>query len=230
MTKLYRGAVASFATAFVVLLIASSAAQISVRFSFVVILTFAMVVGVALIGLAGHPYDRFGLANRITTLRAGLMALAAGFIGERAFPAYAAAAVALASIATALDGLDGWMARRTRLASSYGARFDLEVDALLIMVLAILAWRYEKAGVWILMSGLMRYLFLAAGAFWRWMQHPLPASRRRQTICVVQIVGLLLALLPAISPPVSTLVAAISLAALSYSFLVDTVWLWQNAS
>jgi phosphatidylglycerophosphate synthase len=38
----------------------------------------------------------------------------------------------------ALDGLDGWLARRFGLASAYGARFDMEVDGFLILVLALL--------------------------------------------------------------------------------------------
>jgi phosphatidylglycerophosphate synthase len=155
------------------------------------------------------------------------MAVAGGFVAEPALPAYAAAAVAIAGVATALDGIDGWLARRTGLASAFGARFDLEVDALLIMTLAVLAWRHGKAGIWILLAGLMRYLFLAAGALSDWMSRPLPPSRRRQTICVVQVIGLLLTLLPAITPPASAWIAAASLAALSYSFLVDIVWLWR---
>ena len=36
----------------------------------------------------------------------------------------------------ALDGLDGWAARRQGLVSAFGARFDMEVDALLILALA----------------------------------------------------------------------------------------------
>src|SRR5688572_7273967 len=101
MTKRHSGAVASFAIAFVVLLIASSAAQIGVRYTFVVIGTFAIVAAFAIGGLASHSSDRFGPANQITALRAALVALAAGFIGERALPAYAAIAVAIATAATA---------------------------------------------------------------------------------------------------------------------------------
>jgi phosphatidylglycerophosphate synthase len=111
------------------------------------------------------------------------------------------------------------------MASAFGARFDMETDALLIQVLAILAWLYGKAGAWVLASGLLRYLFVAAGWLWPWLQQPLFPSVRRKAICVVQIVGLTLALLPEIPAPFSSPIAAISLAALSYSFLVDTVWL-----
>ena len=49
------------------------------------------------------------------------------------------------------------------MTSAFGARFDMEVDALLIQVLAVLAWQWDKAGPWVLMSGLLRYVFVAAG-------------------------------------------------------------------
>ena len=63
------------------------------------------------------------------------------------------------------------------MASAFGARFDMETDALLIQVLAILAWQYGKAGPWVLVSGLLRYLFVAAGWVWPWMREPLFPSR-----------------------------------------------------
>ena len=56
----------------------------------------------------------------------------------------------------------------------------MEVDALLIQVLAILAWQWDKAGAWILVSGLLRYGFVAAGWVWTWMQAPHPAQPRSQ--------------------------------------------------
>jgi phosphatidylglycerophosphate synthase len=116
------------------------------------------------------------------------------------------------------------------MASEFGARFDMEIDALLIMALAILAWRYDKAGPWAIMSGLLRYLFVAAGWLLPWLQNPLPSSRRRQTICVIQIVGLTLSILPVIGRPLSLLPASVALIALCYSFLVDTLWLWRHAA
>lgn len=176
---------------------------------------------------AHHPFRRFGPANQITTVRALLVALVAGLVGERS-PSLAAGAVAASLIATILDGVDGWLARRTKMVSPFGARFDMEVDALLIQVLAILAWQYDKAGPWVVASGLLRYGFVAAGWSWPWMTRPLFLSVRRKTICVVQIAGLMLTLLPAITPPASSLIAAASLATLCYSFLMDTVWLWRR--
>jgi phosphatidylglycerophosphate synthase len=194
--------------------------------AFGVFLAIGMIVAVR--WRVHHPYPEFGLANWITLARAFLVALIAGVIGEEPRPDIALAAIALGIIATALDGVDGRVARRTHTESAFGARFDMEVDALLIQVLAILAWRYDKAGAWVLLSGLMRYIFLDAGWLWRWLQRPLPPSLLRKAICAIQIAGLLVALLPAVQPPASIAVAAVSLAILTYSFLVDTVWLWRR--
>jgi phosphatidylglycerophosphate synthase len=127
-----------------------------------------------------------------------------------------------------LDGVDGWLARRTRMSSRFGARFDMEIDALLILALAILVWQHGKAGMWVTLSGLLRYGFLAAGWIVPKMNRPLPDSRRRQTVCVVQIAGLLVALEPFVMPAASELIAVAALLALVYSFAVDTVWLLSD--
>ena len=42
--------------------------------------------------------------------------------------------------------------------------------------------------------------------------------------------GLILVILPAVTPPVSTVVAAWALLALSWSFLIDVQWLWRRAA
>ena len=178
---------------------------------------------------ANHPFARFGPANQTTISRALLAALVAGFVGEHNSSSAAATAAALTLAITGLDGLDGWLARRSRLSSDFGARFDMEVDALLVMVLSILAWQFGKAGPWVLLSGLLRYGFLVAGWVLPWLARPLPPSRRRQLVCVVQIAGLNLAIVPAIHLPASAPVAAVALAALVYSFTVDVVWLWRHA-
>jgi phosphatidylglycerophosphate synthase len=190
---------------------------------------FAIVMLVALGFLPRHhPFARFGPANQITTLRAMLVALLAAVVGEPRFPAVAGAAAATAAAIAALDGIDGWLARRHQIASSFGARFDMEIDALLILVLAILVNQFEKAGPWVILSGVLRYIFVAAGNYWPRLRQPLFESRRRQTICVVQILALTLALVPAVEPPLSNAIAAIALAALAWSFLVDTRWLLRS--
>jgi hypothetical protein len=104
----------------------------------------------------------------------------------------------------------------------------VEVDALLIQALAILAWRYGKAGPWVLLSGLIRYGWVAAGWLLPWMRQPLAPTLRGRIICTVQTAALVLAIVPAIAAPLSAVIAALGLAALCYSFLVDTLRLWRH--
>lgn len=179
---------------------------------------------VALLATAGcpmhHPHPRFGLANSLTMLRAGGTALlgAAALASHSLGPAGAWAAAALAVGLLALDGLDGPAARRQRLVSRFGARFDMEVDALLVLVLACLAFGLGKVGVWVLAIGLMRYGFVLAGAVLPILSRVLPASRRRQAVCVLQVAVLTLAILPPVPPAASAGLAAAALAALAWSF------------
>jgi len=173
----------------------------------------------------GHPFARVGPANGVTMLRAMLVALVAALIGEPRIPAIAGLAAAAGIAVALLDGVDGWLARRTRMASEFGARFDMEVDTLLMLALAVLAWQQGKAGAWILLSGLLRYAFVAAGWLAPWLGRPLPPSFRRKAACVVQIAGLSIVLAPAVDRPASDVVAAAALLLLSGSFLIDVVWL-----
>jgi phosphatidylglycerophosphate synthase len=175
-----------------------------------------------------HPFTRFGPANGVTTLRIGIVSLVSALIGEPSTAAVATTATVASVIVTLLDGVDGWLARRSGMASAFGARFDMETDALLIMALSVLTWRSGKAGAWVLLAGLMRYLFVLVGWIDHSFERPLLPSRRRQAVCVVQIVGLSLVVLPAVTPPQSTWLAAALVLVLACSFAVDTIWLWQH--
>ena len=191
---------------------------------------FATVMSVALVTIERHhAYTRFGPANLVTAIRAGLTAIVAAMVGigpSRPLAPFGAALLGL--LVVVLDGVDGHVARRSGMTSPFGARFDMEVDALLILALAALAYRHQKAGAWVLASGLIRYAFVAGGMSWTWLRRPLEPSRRRQAVCVIQISGLLIALAPFVSTPLSAWIAAAALGALCWSFLVDVWWLWSR--
>jgi phosphatidylglycerophosphate synthase len=135
--------------------------------------------------------------------------------------------IATAVMAT-LDGVDGWLARRTGLSSAFGARFDMETDAFFMLVLAILVWRHDKAGAWVIAIGLMRYAFVAAGWLLPWLAQPLRATRRGKAVAVAQVIGLGVALLPVVPAPASTVGSAVLLAALVWSFAVDVRFLYER--
>ena len=172
------------------------------------------------------PLRRFGGANRVTLARGVLVACLAGVIGHlHAAQHIVWLLVAIASLALLLDGLDGWLARHRGMVSRFGARFDQELDACLILVLSALAVELGKAGPWILAAGLLRYLFLLAGVLWPVLAAPLPPSWRRQLFCVAQVVGLIVCLLPVVATPISDAIAALALAGLVLSFSLDCLWL-----
>jgi phosphatidylglycerophosphate synthase len=159
-----------------------------------------------------------------------LVAGVAGFIGETPSDRVAWFAAAAVTAVALLDGFDGWLARRSAQQSVFGARFDMETDAALILILSVLVWRHEKAGAWVLACGLMRYGFVVAGWMLPWMAGPLRSTLRGKTVAIAQLVGLGTALLPAVPVPVSTIVAAITLALLVWSFAVDIAWLKRQAT
>lgn len=112
----------------------------------------------------------FGSANWVTALRlAGTLSLPAlATIGPLAVAAGA-------TVVFALDGVDGWIARRNGLASEFGEYFDKESDALLMLVLCLLLHDAGRFGAWILLPGLLRYGFVV---FLMLARPPEPKERR----------------------------------------------------
>jgi phosphatidylglycerophosphate synthase len=189
---------------------------------------FAATMTIAAGYVREHPFSRLGPANRVTMIRLMLLALVAGLIGEPVGVRVAATGVGLTAICAALDGLDGWLARRSGMASAFGARFDMETDALLILVLSVLVWQHEKAGAWVLVGGLLRYGFVAAGWVLPWMAGPLTPTYRAKAAAVGHMAGLAVALAPQVAPPASAVAAGVSLLALTLSFAIDVGRLWRQ--
>lgn len=205
--------------------------QLPVGYVFQVLAAFVGLFLALLPFLPQHqPLPRFGAANGVTLLRVGIAALTAGLIGRAALsPGLVWALVVLAGVALVLDGVDGWLARRGGWQTPFGARFDMEVDAAFILILAILVHQIGKAGGWVLLSGALRYGFVALGYVLPWLRQPLPPRRWRQAVCVIQTAVLALCLVPSWLPPWTTGLAASALALLVLSFTVDTVWLARHA-
>jgi len=190
---------------------------------------FLLVAGSAWKDLPRHAHHgRWGDANRVTLLRGVMISLVGGTLPLAAsLPGAALWALGgLALAALAMDGLDGWIARRQHLQSDYGARFDMGLDTLLTLVLALLVWVRGETGVWVLLAGTLRHLFVLAGMALPWLTAPLPYSARRRVVCVVQILVLALAVTPLLDPPFAAWACAGALGLLLFSFGRDTVWLY----
>tara|TARA_R110000823_G_scaffold51471_3_gene128258 strand:+ start:298 stop:1041 length:744 start_codon:yes stop_codon:yes gene_type:complete len=183
--------------------------------------------------LTRWPRDKdFGWANRATLFRSSLiiaLVAAAPFLSATPSSDHTLWIYAIGALtALILDGVDGKLARVTHSASAFGARFDMEMDALLILGLCIAVVMSGKAGTWVLALGLMRYLFVAAASVLDWLNRPLPQSFRRKTICVWQIVTLMVAILPPVPPMFASLTLATALLLLAWSFLTDVYWLYAR--
>lgn len=120
------------------------------------------IVGIAMLGgLVGIEWTRwtptgaFGMANGVTALRIGLMGLLPTMASTGPWPL-----IALSLLLLGLDGLDGWLARRYRLSSTFGAFFDKEADALFLLLLCGLATFRGPLPLWMLGAGLLRYGFV----------------------------------------------------------------------
>ena len=133
--------------------------------------------------------------------------------------------VVSATVALVLDAVDGSVARRTGTGTPLGARYDMEVDAFLILVLSV--YVSMRLGVWVLLIGGMRYAFVAAARVAPWLNAPLPPSFARKTVAAVQGVCLLLAASGLLPYAANLVVVLGALGAQVWSFGRDVGWLWR---
>ena len=150
-------------------------------------------------------------------LACGVAALTADAAAGRAESV--AVLVALSSVAISLDAVDGRVARRTGTVSALGARFDMETDAFLILVLSVHVSR--DLGWWVLGIGLARYVLLGVGVAGRWapwLRTQVPARRWRKLVAAYQGVVLTAASGQVLSDAVATVAVAAGLALLVISF------------
>jgi phosphatidylglycerophosphate synthase len=158
-------------------------------------------------------------ADRVTLARAALAsgsAAAAVLVVADAVPAQTWWLFSLALVTLLLDGVDGWVARRTDTATEAGGLLDMQVDAGFLVVLSLAA--APVVGWWVLLVGAMRYLYVVASWVRPELTTPLPRSRFRVTVAAFQGVALLICLAPATADIVATAVAGGALALLTVSF------------
>jgi len=176
-------------------------------------------------GLVDRVQPVLGPADRITLTRAVLACgIAALTVDGFDRPDPVVVLVALAAVALVLDAVDGWVARRTRTASLLGARFDMEADAFLILVLSINV--SPRLGWWVLLGGAARYVVVVAAWVAPWLRRPVPARRWRKHVAGLHGVILTVAAAEVLGPNVATgaLVVGLSLLALSFGTQVMSLW------
>ncbi|HEX4443665.1 MAG TPA: CDP-alcohol phosphatidyltransferase family protein [Galbitalea sp.] len=178
------------------------------------------------LGLGRRRMTRLGAANAATATRSVLVGLITSLVVTSfTQPIPAAVLVELTVVALLLDAVDGWLARRFHCDTELGARFDMEVDAYLMLVLS--AFDARTIGWWVLAIGLMRYAFVAVGWVVPWMRRQLPPRYWRKVVTAVSGIASTFGAtgwLPLVA--VVTLVAALLL--LTESFGRDVVWLFRR--
>lgn len=184
---------------------------------------------VAALWRGAYPHDRLGWCNVVTATRgAGICILAGLVFVPNALGTLGWALVGLAALTLALDGLDGWLARRSGLRSEFGARFDVESDVAFATVLALLAWQADKAGLWFVALGVLRPAYLGASLFWAALRIPLPDAYWRKCMAAMQMIVQVALLAPIVVPPLSTGIAGVLLSVMILSFAVDIRWQFQQ--
>jgi phosphatidylglycerophosphate synthase len=191
-------------------------------------LACGLVVGAAVVrGLAWAGAEALGPADLVTLVRVvlgcGMAALVAeSFARESVRPTM----VALAVTALLLDAVDGPVARWTCSSSMFGARFDGETDAFLLLVLS--AYVARSAGAWVLVIGVLRYAFAVAGWALPWLQEQLPHRYWRKVVTAIEGVVLTIAAAEPAPSALTYLALVVGVALLVESFGRDVLWLWLH--
>ena len=183
--------------------------------------------------LARHGRQGLGPADHVTVTRGTLACVVAALTARSVLDPVAhgssgstagRALVLVAALALALDAVDGWVARRTGTASSLGARFDMEVDAFLILVLSLAAARV--LGGWVLAIGLFRYVFMVAARVVPWLGGSVPPRLWRKAVAALQGIALTLATAEVLPRPLAGAVVGLALLLLLWSFGTQGLQLW----
>lgn len=173
---------------------------------------------------AWTPSGTFGAANAVTLLRAALVVVFGSLGDGAATPGGALLLLA----AFALDGVDGWLARRHRATSAFGARFDTECDAWTVLVATLVLHLAGRLGAFILVAGVARYAYVLALALVPSARGEEPRSRTGRWAYSLLMGSLCVSAWPlgAWHTPLAMLATAL----LCASFLRSVVWSWGPVS
>ena len=219
------------------------AAAAAAQFALLAVLTWQ--VGLGLVGwIAGAAYvlglhallggaarragtATLGPADVVTLARAALVGGVTALVADRlvAGGMPVATLVVLSSVALALDGVDGKVARKTGTCTPLGARFDMEVDAFLVLVLSVHV--AVLLTPWALVIGGMRYAFVLASWAMPWLAGSLPTRFSAKVVAALQGIVLVVVAAGALPQPVAVALVMVALIALLWSFAQSVAWLWQ---
>jgi phosphatidylglycerophosphate synthase len=142
------------------------------------------------------------------------------------------AMIIMGTLCLTLDGVDGRVARARGEASNFGARFDVETDAAMLIVLSIAVGALDIAGWWVLAIGAMRYCYVATSLVVPALRIPLPYRYSGKVVAVAQAAALLAALAFGLTHGahwLPTTILLVALASLCWSFGRSVIWQLRHA-
>lgn len=156
--------------------------------------------------------EAFGPGNVVTLVRGLALAMAGGFLFAPAPEEVLRwTPPILYTTAIVADLFDGALARRANFSTLLGARLDIELDGLGVLLAVLLAVHLGQLPPWFIPVGLARPLF----SFGLWVRtrrelvtRDLPPSRHRKLFAGIQMGFLSAALWPVLSKETLTLVGA----------------------
>ncbi len=80
-----------------------------------------------------------------------------------------------------LDGIDGKLARKYKQESIFGEYFDMELDALFVLFSCLVLYLKGYEGIWILIPGLLRYIFV----IYVWLFSAVPKKDKKQRFATI---------------------------------------------
>ena len=176
-------------------------------------------------GLRRRGTSRFGPANAATAVRSTLVGLITALVAT----SFTDADLGAAAHRTDRPGARTGCRRRLDRAShatpraNWARRFDMEVDAFLLLVLS--AYVAQDLGWWVLTIGLLRYAFVAAGWVLPWMTATLPPRYWRKVVTAAAGIALTIAASGLMPRWVDVIVTLVALGLLIESFGRDVIWL-----
>jgi phosphatidylglycerophosphate synthase len=190
-----------------------------------------VLIGCALIAVHRRE-SRLGWANGVTLARlvgvSWIAAITGSWLSVRPTRAGTAVLIVVAVLCLVLDGIDGKVARARGEASDFGARFDMETDAAMIMVLCLAVALQGSVGWWVVVIGLARYAYWLASLHVPALNLPVAPSLLRKVVAVSQSAALLICLAMGLSGRapgwLPSAIAGVALAGLIWSFVSVTVW------
>lgn len=132
-----------------------------------------------------------GYANLVTLFRLGLLILLSFFV----FKLSAGFILLLGIIILILDGVDGYLARRFRESSDFGAYLDMEADTFFVCFFCTYYYLENLFGWWVLLPGFMRYLYVVFILIFKLQGRKEKSTRFAKTIAVILFSALLMPLI-----------------------------------